>query len=145
MALLLVAAITAVARFGARSTEVSKAAETTTIPTNVPSETSPPVQERLTDEAPADIQVVLLALRSDGFEPAEIKLAAGEYLFVVRNRSGLDEVNVRLFRGNSEQLRSGKVGARRNDWKQRIQLTPGNYVLTETGHPEWTCRIEVTR
>ncbi len=98
-----------------------------------------------TDEAPSDIRVVLLALRSEGFEPQEIQLAAGEYLFVVRNRTGLDEVNVRLLREANQQLATAKVRARQRDWKQRLQLTPGTYVLTESGHPEWSCRIVVLR
>ena len=104
-----------------------------------------PIQEKLADEAPSDIQVVLLALRTEGFEPTEVNLSAGEYLFVVRNRSGLDEVDLRLVRENGEHLGQSKVHARRSDWKQRMKLTPGVYLLSETGHPEWTCRVVVER
>lgn len=103
------------------------------------------VQESLAGEASSDIQVVLLALQAEGFEPAEIRLSPGEYLFVVRNRSGQDETDVRLARENGEPLGHAKVRARRSDWKQRLKLTPGVYLLRETSHPEWTCRIVVDR
>jgi hypothetical protein len=90
-----------------------------------------------------NIQVVLVALRPEGFEPAEIELPAGEYLFVVRNRTGLDEINVRLQRENGEPLGQGKIEPRRKDWKQRLKLTPGTYILSEDSHSDWHCRIVV--
>jgi hypothetical protein len=97
------------------------------------------------DETPADIQVVLVTLRADGFEPAELQLPAGEYLLVVRNRTGLDEVNVSLVRENGQHLGQSKVGARQKDWKQRFKLTPGTYLLNETNHPDWTTRVVVDK
>ena len=108
----------------------------------------PPVNtqgsERLADEAPANIQVVLLALRPEGFEPSELQLTPGEYLFVVKNRTGLDEINVRLARENGQPMLAGKSGLRRQDLKQRLHLTPGTYRLTETDHPDWTSTIVVS-
>ena len=102
-----------------------------------------PVQEKLPGEAASDIQVMLLAVRAEGFEPAEIKVSAGEYLFVLTNRSGLDEIDVGVALENGEPLGHGNVRSRRKDWKQRIKLTPGVYVLSESSHPEWTCRVVV--
>jgi Na+-transporting methylmalonyl-CoA/oxaloacetate decarboxylase gamma subunit len=113
---------------------------------NVSPATIEPVKTAQTnDEAPANIQVVLLTLRSEGFEPAELQLAAGEYLLVVRNRTGLDEVDVSLVRENGQHLGQSKVGARQKDWKQRLKLTPGTYLLNETNHPDWTLRVVVDK
>lgn len=95
------------------------------------------------NEAPASIQVVLLALRPEGFEPAEMQLPAGEYLFVVKNRTGLDEVNVRLIKANIHSLLAARVGSGGKDVKQRLHLAQGTYRLTETDHPDWTCTIVV--
>jgi hypothetical protein len=102
-------------------------------------------QARSDSEASSDIKVVLLALRPEGFEPETLELPAGEYLFVIRNRSGLDEINLRLTRGDTEHFREGRVPGRRRDWKQRVQLSAGTYRVTETGHQNWTCRIVVGR
>jgi hypothetical protein len=99
--------------------------------------------QKLPDEAPSEIQVVLFALRTEGFEPTEMQLRPGEYLFVMRNRTGLDEVNVRLLSERGQQMLAAKVGLRRQDLKQRLHLTPGTYRLTETDHPDWTSTIIV--
>jgi hypothetical protein len=99
--------------------------------------------ERLADEAPSNIQVVLLSLRPEGFEPTEMQLPLGDYLFVVRNRTGLDEVNVRLAGESGQPMLAAKVGLRRQDLKQRLHLALGTYRLTEKDHPDWTCTIVV--
>lgn len=97
------------------------------------------------NEAPSHIQVILLTLRAEGFEPAEMPLPAGEYLLVVKNRSGLDEVDVRLVRENGEHMGQTKVGARNKDWKQRLKLKAGTYLLSEVNHPDWASRIVVDK
>jgi hypothetical protein len=104
-----------------------------------------PGKESFADEAPSNIQVVLFALHAEGFEPAEMQLPAGEYLFVVRNRTGLDEVNVRLVSENSQQMLAARVGLRRQDLKRRLHLEPGTYRLTETDHPDWTCTLVISQ
>ena len=105
------------------------------------SSSAPAVQS---DEATSDIKVVLVNLRPEGCEPEELQLSAGEYLFIARNRTGLDELNLRLIREN-QQIAGGKIPALRKDWKQRLKLTPGTYQLTESTQPEWICRIVVER
>jgi hypothetical protein len=97
------------------------------------------------DEAPSDIKVVLLTLRSEGFDPAEMQLPAGEYLLVVRNRTGLDEVDVRLVHEDGHNLDQAKVGARQKDWKQRLKLTPGTYLINEANHSDWNLRLVVNK
>jgi hypothetical protein len=101
-------------------------------------------RERLADEASTNTQVVLFALQAEGFEPTEMQLSPGEYLFVVTNRSGLDEVNVRLVRENGQQMIADKVGLKGKELKRRLHLAPGTYRLTETDHPDWACTIVVS-
>jgi hypothetical protein len=97
------------------------------------------------DETSSDIKVVLLTLRSEGFDPAEMQLPEGEYLLIVRNRTGLDEVDVRLAREDGQHLGQSKVRSRQKDWTQRLKLTPGTYLLTEINHPDWTLRVVVDK
>lgn len=140
-AILFIAAATTTAEFIEASNSANNVTQLSAQPTTV----EPVRIGQTSDEASADVKVVLLTLRGEGFEPAEMQLAAGEYLLVVRNRSGLKEVNVRLVRDNSELLGQAKVGARHRDWKPRLRLTPGTYVLAETNYPEWSMRIVVNR
>lgn len=95
------------------------------------------------DEVGPEFKLVLLALLPHGFETNEMQLAAGEYMVIIGNRTGLKEVNVRLDREGQLRVGEATVGGRQRDWKQRFKLTPGNYIVSANGNPEWSCRIEV--
>jgi hypothetical protein len=79
-----------------------------------------------------------------GFEPKEINRPKGQFLLVVHNRSGVEEVNLRLDHEAGNRLHEVRVGRDRLDWRAPLDLHPGQYVLTEAGHPGWICRINVT-
>lgn len=89
-------------------------------------------------------EVVVVNLRPEGFEPAELSLGAGQYLFVVNNRTGLDEFGLRLHREGQGTVSHAHPPRRKRNWRQMLRLTPGDYVLTETSHPAWTLRVTVT-
>ena len=95
------------------------------------------------DELTSDVKLVLLALRPEGFETNEMQLAAGDYVFVIGNRTGMKEINVRLDREQRERLVAATLRGRQKDWKQRLRLTPGTYIVTANDNPNWTCRIVV--
>jgi hypothetical protein len=105
-----------------------------------------PVAASTSAEAPPEVtegSVVVLTLRPDGFWPSEVTVRPGEYLLVVQNRSGLDDYSIRLDREAQGKLHEVKL-SRKLDWRQQFNLTPGNYQVSESGHPEWSCRIAVT-
>lgn len=87
---------------------------------------------------------LLIGIRPDGFHPAQLARPAGRYLLSVENRSGLSEVVLRLDRVNGERVYDVRVPRGRIDWRTQVDLTPGNYVLTEAGHPRWKCNIAIT-
>lgn len=115
------------------------AAESKAAEAEVP-ETSFAVPNEPDDEA----KVLLLTMRPSGFEPQRLTLNAGKYLVVVRNRTGLSEFALRLERETGERLHEAAARRYQRDWKYLLQLPPGTYVLKETNHPEWICRITVT-
>ncbi|HEX3186986.1 MAG TPA: hypothetical protein VHQ94_19465 [Pyrinomonadaceae bacterium] len=94
-------------------------------------------------EAGPEVKLVLLALRPEGFETNEMQLQPGEHLFIIGNRTGLREVNVRLERQGDGRVAEVIVGGRPRDWKKRLRLTSGVYVLTANDNPHWICRIVV--
>ena len=69
-AILLIAAVTTTAKF----IEVSNRANNVTQPTTEPTTVEPVRTAQTSDEAPSDIQVVLLTLRGEGFEPVKCSL-----------------------------------------------------------------------
>jgi hypothetical protein len=91
-----------------------------------------------------DIEAEIATILPTGFEPAAITRPQGEFLLVINNRSGLEEITWRLDLEIGGKLREVKVG----DGKLRSgnfeDLPPGRYVLSEANHPEWICRITIT-
>lgn len=98
-----------------------------------------------TGEAGPEVKLVLLALLPEGFETSEMQLAPGDYVFIIGNRTGLTDVSVRLDREALERVAAVTLGGRQRDWKQRMKLTTGTYLVTANDNPDWTCRIIVGR
>lgn len=85
-----------------------------------------------------------ITLRQGGFVSQEITKPEGDYYISVNNLSGVQELRLRLARENGNRLHEVKVTGRKRNWRQYIHLTPGTYLLTEAGHPDWVCRIIIT-
>ncbi|MDQ3804283.1 MAG: hypothetical protein M3416_10680 [Acidobacteriota bacterium] len=96
------------------------------------------------EEDAAGAEALVLTLRPEGFEPAEVTVAEGQHLLVVTNRAGLDEFVLRLEREGAGPEQEAKPPKYKRGWKRLLPLARGTYVLTEAAHPEWQCRITVT-
>jgi hypothetical protein len=79
-----------------------------------------------------------------GFEPSELTLPKKGFFLVIANRSGLDSVTLRLTHDAGERVFEVEVPSEQLDWGGEVTAPPGQYVLTEAGHPDWACRITVT-
>lgn len=107
-----------------------------------PDEGGAPVSQRDPNGPQAELLPVML--RAGGFVPREISRPAGEYVLSVNDQSGVPGLELRLDRENGRRMHEAKVSRRRPYWRQLLRLTPGTYLITETNHPEWVCRITVT-
>ncbi len=95
----------------------------------------PPEGERL--------EVEPVTVSPDGIEPAEITRPRGRFVLAVENRSGLEEVSLRLEAEAGARLREAGLSRRRLNWTDVLDLPPGRYLLTEANHGTWACRITV--
>lgn len=86
----------------------------------------------------------MFALNPEGFEPVEAMLPAGDYLLVFNNRTGLDDLALRVERERQGTVSEVRPRRRERAFRQMHRLTPGTYVITETSHPDWTLRLTVT-
>lgn len=86
----------------------------------------------------------IITVTRGGFEPSEITRPMGRFALFVQNRSGLEEVTLRLDRVAGNRLREVPVNRNKLDWDDVLDLTPGNYVLTEANNPDWVCNITIT-
>lgn len=135
-------AITAIALVGiaAAAFSVAQAVRTRSVATgtlNVESQVQSAVPK------PTPLQVELVTITPRGFEPAAISRSGGRFLLSVDNRSGLDEVTLRIDRVAGDRLREARVPRKELDWSEVADLTPGQYVLTEASHPQWVCRFTI--
>lgn len=93
---------------------------------------------------PANLDARVIVLRQLGFEPSQITHTKGRFLLVVHNRSGLQDVQFSLAREAGPHVVDVRTPKEQPNWRSIIDLTPGNYILTDADHPEWICHITIT-
>jgi hypothetical protein len=98
---------------------------------------------RATAPAQSQIETMRVTITTIGFDPDELTHPAGQVTLAVDNRSGLEEVRLRLDREGGERLVDVLVERGQLDWHDTVTLSAGHYTLTEANHPEWSCRITV--
>lgn len=95
-----------------------------------------PAQNRLEAE--------LITITPKGFDPPEIRRPMGRFFLLVENRSGASELNLQLNRVAGNKLNEIRLPKGRLSWRPLVDLTPGQYVLTESGRPNWRCNFTIT-
>ena len=103
------------------------------------------VQQTTAPEARATpaLEVLPIQLRRFGFVPLEITRPPGDYLLSVGNQSGSSEIDLGFQREHLPRLFEGRIKRERLRWRQKVNLTPGTYLITEASHPDWVCRIVI--
>ncbi len=105
------------------------------------SQVQEPTQRQNKTPNPAPYEVERVTIKPTGFEPNEINRPASPFVLAVDNRSGLQEVALELFREDGHKLHEIKGPKGQLDQRRFLDLPPGNYVLREINHPEWSCHI----
>lgn len=82
-----------------------------------------------------------IELRSSGFTPNEVQHAPGTFAIAVENSALSGEYTLLLKAEDGTVLKEFKVQKGSSAWT--VTLQSGRYTLTETDHPQWTCRIVV--
>lgn len=104
----------------------------------------------VTDSAPAlsqsqtQVRAERITIRPTGFDPTEITRAQGRFMLAVDNQSGLDTLTLRLAREGGNRVREMRLSPEQSNWREKVNLPPGNYLLTEASHANWLCRITIT-
>lgn len=104
----------------------------------------PTVSTSQAGSAVSSPEAILITFQPYGFEPSEVTLKAEPFLLAVDNRSGVHEPMFRVNRVAGGRLHEVKMAKGRLAWRQLVNLSPGDYVLTEATHPDLVCRITIT-
>jgi len=86
---------------------------------------------------------VRVTIRPTGFDPTELTLPQGRFVLTVDNRSGLRELTFRINSESGARLQEVTMPREKLNWRGIINPA-GSYVITETAHPDWQCRVTIT-
>lgn len=91
------------------------------------------------------VEVELVTLQRWGFQPKEITRPKGKFFLVIENKSGLiQDLTFSLIEENGARLKDINLSVnRRKGWSDFVELSPGNYLLTVSEHPEWRCKFTI--
>lgn len=90
------------------------------------------------------VEAEVITILPTGFNPSAVTRPRGRFLILVDNRSGLDEVTLRLDQVAGHRLREVRLTKEERILRRVEDLPPGEYLLTEADHPDWACRITIT-
>lgn len=88
-------------------------------------------------------KVLLLKVTKQGFEPAAINVPPGQYSLIVHNSSELRSLELGIDRVGGPRLESARTSLEELKWTTRVELSPGEYRVTEANHPNWESRVTV--
>ena len=89
------------------------------------------------------LEVELITLRPEGFEPSKIVRQRGPFVLLVDDRSGKENSSLQLQRLKGERLRDLNTNRKKAEWYDLVNLPPGEYRLTDAANTERRCQITI--
>jgi hypothetical protein len=91
-----------------------------------------------------NVEVELITILPNGFEPGEIVRQAGSFVLMFDNQSGLQPLDFRLERSGMPRVAELRL-RRKTDSTAILNLPHGEYRVTEANHPEWNLKLTLTK
>jgi hypothetical protein len=82
-----------------------------------------------------------ITVSNQGMTPASATVSSGMVHLMVENRSGQENLLLRVSRESGELVREISVTGKGQESATELELSAGQYALTETSNAAWTCRI----
>lgn len=92
-----------------------------------------------------NVEVEVITATAQGFEPTAITRPRGPFVLALHNRSGEEDLALRVYRVSGEQVHEVRLRTGRRTQHQRLDLPAGEYLIAEADHPEWRCRLTINR
>ena len=90
------------------------------------------------------VEVEVLTLGPNGFEPAELTRPQGRFMLAITNHTQTNDLSLELKHQAGHRLNTVRLGRGRTRSLSDLNLPPGQYVLSETNHPRWICRVRIS-
>lgn len=91
----------------------------------------------------AQLEAEIITITPHGFEPSEITRPAGSFVLFIEDRSGFEQVSPQLTRLAGLRVFNLRIPREQPDWSDVVNLQPGVYLLTDSDHPTWSCRVTI--
>lgn len=107
---------------------------------------APPAQDDEPSDFPDEgIEVEAITVTETGFDPIVVTRQSGPFIIAMHNMSGEKELVFRIHRAQGQQLHQLRLPAGRRANHIRLDPPIGDYVISETNHPSWSCALTITR
>ena len=63
---------------------------------------------------------------------------------MIDNQTNLAVSSLQFTREAGPRINKMQVSREQPNWSDAVDLHPGRYVLTESEHPDWQCRLTIT-
>lgn len=90
------------------------------------------------------LEAEVITLNPSGFEPSEITRPAGPFILALHNRSGLEQLMLRIDTTSGPRMREIRMQWEKSDWSDVVELPVGSYTVTEPNNPDWVLRLTIT-
>lgn len=91
------------------------------------------------------VQALSLILNPSGFQQKQLTTPAGLTVILIRNRTFETDVDIVIDRVAGERLSTSALRSGRRTLREKVDLTPGDYVIRVLDVPKWTASLTVTQ
>jgi hypothetical protein len=89
------------------------------------------------------LEAETITIGTGGFHLTKIVRPHGPFFLIVRNHSDISNLSLVLAKSTREHVQDTPLQLH-GESAGVLDLTPGDYLLTEVGHPGWKCAITIT-
>lgn len=104
----------------------------------------PEIAQATTISPAEDLEVELINVLPNGFEPAAIERPAGRFVLLFDNQSRLHPLEFRLERGDVDVIPPVQLRGK-TDSTKILNLPAGEYHVREAGHPDWKLTLTISK
>lgn len=86
-----------------------------------------------------------ITVSSQGLTPTTATVKAGTTLLTVTNQRTQERVTLRISNQSGELVREIALPDKATVWKTELDLSVGQYVITDTSNAAWSCQLTVEK
>ena len=101
-------------------------------------------ESRSHSNAKPDLTLLPIQIREAGFARRELTGEPGNFELLIVNASGELDLTLKLQRERGEELQNFPTQRGKNT-RKKFHLHEGVYVLSVVEHPDWFCRLTITK